>query len=170
MTDEPPIWRLRDLKPLMEVEALFAKANLHKNPLWAVEFDQANEKLPGACQRCFGVTPDEAWYPIFLTDVDAAEADRLQTAFDQAKDAWIEVMETDREAAFWRGHGWDVLDEKGEVLLIADEIARVLIMVSLGIGGRRPGAPLSDQEAREEARSWGAALEDEARKFRSKRP
>ena len=153
---EPSTWILRDLPGVGELEALLGRIAAHPNPEWAPERDVLDAAVTSLTQVLFGFTPDER-----QAKAEEEEVDELDSLFSPISDLsgaqLISIMETG---------GWDVTDGAGQAMRCAEYLALEIIAATTGFIGSPPTS--ESLRSRVAPDAWGAALEAEARAFRSK--
>lgn len=161
---------LRHLPGVAALERRLERMYDHPNPLWAPEYDGLREDVDALSRRLFGIGCSDTCNPEILPD-DASDAE-----WDASDDKWDEqfallTLDDDDEGpliAQFAELGWDVCDEAGEVMLALAELGRQIIVVAKGLAGHQPDAPISDEDAKAQAKDWGSQLAAEAAKFHPK--
>lgn len=158
---------LRDLPGVGELEALCAIIATHRNPEWAPERDGLTELAGKVSRALFGLTEDET----HLDHADLPDRDYDLDELITLSEEWernfefIYTEDSAAEAVIWRTMGWDVGDGRGGVLLSLEHLSRQMVCAVLGLRGRMPGTPPSDEEISSRTEGLAEKLAAESAKF-----
>lgn len=161
VNEDFPVYVLRNLRGIPEIECLLDAAQTRPNPNWCDEREEAQRLADIASRRLFGVTEAETRpqkNPYQSREFNDANWDAIEPYIrhgPNAQGATPDVIEGFAE------YDWDVTTEAGGVLRCLPMFARQIVLTTRGILGRLPDEELS---AAEEAQIE-AKLQADAAKF-----
>jgi hypothetical protein len=158
MTDAPK-YVLRDLPGASDFADLWDKIEAHPNPNWAPEYDLLDPMEARLTQEWFGMS---------FADVYGRGLTNAQEEAFQAQCRALDEKSSAERLAVMAGLGWDVSDGNGELHPAFWFTHQPLILAAMGLAGRLPDTPISDEEAKARANDWGSSLEAAAANFHSK--